>query len=123
MVGCLLEGLSLWDVFLGEMVFFIKIIWFVWLVVFLVIGEFDGFEGEVLFVVCFEELVFEVEVEYNGGFYLVIDVDLVFGKFVYLFVKLFCVVGRLCLVFMCVFFIYWFFFFVEDLLIDFEVCF
>uniref|UniRef100_A0A2K5K706 PDZ domain-containing protein 8 n=2 Tax=Colobus angolensis palliatus TaxID=336983 RepID=A0A2K5K706_COLAP len=70
---------------------------------------------------CPEELAFEAEVEYNGGFHLAIDVDLVFGKSAYLFVKLSRVVGRLRLVFTRVPFTHWFFSFVEDPLIDFEV--
>lgn len=53
------------------------------------------------------------------GFHLAIDVDLVFGKSAYLFVKLSRVVGRLRFVLTRVPFTHWFFSFVEDLLIDF----
>ncbi|XP_033037470.1 PDZ domain-containing protein 8 isoform X1 [Trachypithecus francoisi] len=119
--GRLLEGLSLRDVFLGETVPFIKTIRLVRPVVPSATGEPDGPEGEALPAACPEELAFEAEVEYNGGFHLAIDVDLVFGKSAYLFVKLSRVVGRLRLVFTRVPFTHWFFSFVEDPLIDFEV--
>ncbi|XP_056147978.1 PDZ domain-containing protein 8 [Lampris incognitus] len=68
-----------------------------------------------------EELNFEVDLEYNGGFHLAIDVDLVFGKSAYLFVKMTRVVGRLRLQFTRVPFSHWSFSFLEDPLIDFEV--
>uniref|UniRef100_A0A250Y6W9 PDZ domain containing 8 n=1 Tax=Castor canadensis TaxID=51338 RepID=A0A250Y6W9_CASCN len=119
--GRLLEGLSLRDVFLGETVPFIKTIRLVRPVVASATGEPDGPEGEALPATCPEELAFEAEVEYNGGFHLAIDVDLVFGKSAYLFVKLSRVVGRLRFVFTRVPFTHWFFSFVEDPLIDFEV--
>ena len=68
-----------------------------------------------------EELNFEVDLEYNGGFHLAIDVDLVFGKSAYLFVKMTRVVGRLKLQFTRMPFTHWSFAFLEDPLIDFEV--
>ncbi|XP_053440653.1 PDZ domain-containing protein 8 [Nycticebus coucang] len=118
--GRLLEGLSLREVFLGDTVPFIKTIRLVRPVVPSTTGEADP-EGEALPAACPDELAFEAEVEYNGGFHLAIDVDLVFGKSAYLFVKLSRVVGRLRLVFTRVPFTHWFFSFVEDPLIDFEV--
>lgn len=119
--GRLLEGLSLRDVFLGEAVPFIKTIRLLRPVVPSATGESDGPEGEALPATSPEELAFEAEVEYNGGFHLAIDVDLVFGKSAYLFVKLSRVVGRLRFVLTRVPFTHWFFSFVEDPLIDFEV--
>uniref|UniRef100_A0A6I8PK65 PDZ domain containing 8 n=1 Tax=Ornithorhynchus anatinus TaxID=9258 RepID=A0A6I8PK65_ORNAN len=68
-----------------------------------------------------EELSFEVQLDYTGGFHLAIDVDLVFGKSAYLFVKLSRVAGKLRLVFTRLPFTHWSFSFVEDPLIDFEV--
>ncbi|XP_038614443.1 PDZ domain-containing protein 8 [Tachyglossus aculeatus] len=68
-----------------------------------------------------EELSFEVQLDYPGGFHLAIDVDLVFGKSAYLFVKLSRVVGKLRLVFTRRPFTHWSFSFVEDPLIDLEV--
>uniref|UniRef100_A0A3Q3WKI2 Uncharacterized protein n=1 Tax=Mola mola TaxID=94237 RepID=A0A3Q3WKI2_MOLML len=67
-----------------------------------------------------EELNFEVDIEYNGGFHLAIDVDLVFGKSAYLFVKMQRVVGRLRLQFARLPFTHWSFSFLEDPLVDFE---
>lgn len=68
-----------------------------------------------------EELNFEVDLEYNGGFHLAIDVDLVFGKSAYLFVKMRRVIGRLRLQFTRIPFTHWSFSFLEDPLVDFEV--
>ena len=68
-----------------------------------------------------EELNFEVDLEYNGGFHLAIDVELVFGKSAYLFVKMTRVMGRLRLQFTRTPFSHWSFSFLEDPLIDFEV--
>lgn len=68
-----------------------------------------------------DELNFEVELEYNGGFHLAIDVDLVFGKSAYLFVKMRRVVGRLRLQFTRRPFTHWSFAFMDDPFIDFEV--
>lgn len=119
--GRLLEGLSLRDVFLGDTVPFIKTIRLVRPVVASATGEPDGAEPDAPPASCPEELAFEAEVEYNGGFHLAIDVDLVFGKSAYLFVKLSRVVGRLRFVLTRVPFTHWFFSFVEDPLIDFEV--
>ncbi|XP_072292262.1 PDZ domain-containing protein 8-like [Eucyclogobius newberryi] len=68
-----------------------------------------------------EELNFEVDLEYNGGFHLAIDVDLVFGKSAYLFVKMRRVMGRLRLQFTRKPFTHWSFSFLEDPLVDFEV--
>ncbi|XP_070696956.1 PDZ domain-containing protein 8 [Pempheris klunzingeri] len=67
-----------------------------------------------------EELNFEVDIEYNGGFHLAIDVELVFGKSAYLFVKMKRVVGRLRLQFTRMPFSHWSFSFLEDPLVDFE---
>lgn len=119
--GRLLEGLSLRDVFLGDTVPYIKTIRLVRPVVASGTGEPDDPDGDALPATCPEELAFEAEVEYNGGFHLAIDVDLVFGKSAYLFVKLSRVVGRLRFVLTRVPFTHWFFSFVEDPLIDFEV--
>lgn len=119
--GRLLEGLSLRDVFLGETVPFIKTIRLLRPVVPSAAAEPDGPDGEALPAASPEELAFEAEVEYHGGFHLAIDVDLVFGKSAYLFVKLSRVVGRLRFVLTRVPFTHWFFSFVEDPLIDFEV--
>nr|XP_054311850.1 PDZ domain-containing protein 8-like [Pongo pygmaeus] len=119
--GRLLEGLSLRDVFLGETVPFIETIRLVRTLVPSATGEPDGPEGEALPAACPEELAFEAEVEYKGGFHLAIHVDLVLGKSAYLFVKLSRVVGRLRLVFTRVPFTHWFFSFVEDPLMDFNV--
>uniref|UniRef100_A0A8C5P5G2 PDZ domain-containing protein 8 n=1 Tax=Jaculus jaculus TaxID=51337 RepID=A0A8C5P5G2_JACJA len=122
--GRLLEGLSLRDVFLGEAVPFVKTIRLVRpVLVAPSAGEPDGPDvGDTLPpAACPEELAFEADVEYAGGFHLAIDVDLVFGKSAYLFVKLSRVVGRLRFVFTRVPFTHWFFSFVEDPLIDFEV--
>ncbi|XP_061692890.1 PDZ domain-containing protein 8 [Syngnathoides biaculeatus] len=68
-----------------------------------------------------EELNFEVDIEYNGGFHLAIDVELVFWKSAYLFVKMRRVVGKLRLQFTRVPFTHWSFAFLEDPLVDFEV--
>lgn len=68
-----------------------------------------------------EEINFEVDIEYNGGFHLAIDVELVFGKSAYLFVKMRRVVGRLRLQFTRMPFSHWSFSFLEDPLVDFEV--
>lgn len=68
-----------------------------------------------------EELNFEVDLEYNGGFHLAIDVELVFGKSAYLFVKMTRVMGRLRLQFTRTPFSHWSFSFLDDPLIDFEV--
>ncbi|XP_067858240.1 PDZ domain-containing protein 8 [Heptranchias perlo] len=68
-----------------------------------------------------DELNFEVDLEYNGGFHLAIDVDLVFGKSAYLFVKMRRVVGRLRLQFTRRPFTHWSFAFMDDPFIDFEV--
>lgn len=67
-----------------------------------------------------EELNFEVDIEYNGGFHLAIDVELVFGKSAFLFVKMKRVVGRLRLQFTRMPFSHWSFSFLEDPLVDFE---
>lgn len=68
-----------------------------------------------------EELNFEVDLEYNGGFHLAIDVELVFGKSAYLFVKMRRVVGKMRLQFTRMPFSHWSFSFLEDPLVDFEV--
>ncbi|KAM6916537.1 PDZ domain-containing protein 8 [Xenentodon cancila] len=106
--GRLLEGLSLRDVSLGNSLPVFKS---AKLMKPLHLNE-DGMP---------EELNFEVEIEYNGGFHLAIDVDLVFGKSAYLFVKMRRVVGRLRLQFTRMPFSHWSFSFLEDPLVDFEV--
>lgn len=110
--GRLLEGLSLRDVCLGE-----------------ALPVFTGVRllgpavppGGDESAVAPEELAFEVQLEYNGGFHLAIDVDLVFGKSAYLFVKISRVLGRLRLAFTRLPFTHWSFCFLEDPLMDFEV--
>ncbi|XP_075389987.1 PDZ domain-containing protein 8 [Tenrec ecaudatus] len=119
--GRLLEGLSLRDVFLGEAVPFIKTVRLLRPVAPAAGAPPDGADGGELPAAPPEELAFEAELEYHGGFHLAIDVDLVFGKSAYLFVKLSRVVGRLRFVLTRVPFTHWFFSFVEDPLIDFEV--
>ncbi|XP_020337282.1 PDZ domain-containing protein 8 isoform X2 [Oncorhynchus kisutch] len=106
--GRLLEGLSLRDISLGNSLPVFKT---AKLMKPVSLNE-DGMP---------EELNFEVDLEYNGGFHLAIDVDLVFGKSAYLFVKMTRVVGRLKLQFTRMPFTHWSFAFLEDPLIDFEV--
>uniref|UniRef100_A0A146RXJ0 PDZ domain-containing protein 8 n=2 Tax=Fundulus heteroclitus TaxID=8078 RepID=A0A146RXJ0_FUNHE len=106
--GRLLEGLSLRDISLGNSLPVFKT---AKLIKPVQLDE-DGMP---------EELNFEVDIEYNGGFHLAIDVDLVFGKSAYLFVKMRRVVGRLRLQFTRMPFSHWSFSFLEDPLIDFEV--
>ncbi|KAG5266774.1 hypothetical protein AALO_G00236070 [Alosa alosa] len=106
--GRLLEGLSLRDISLGNSLPVFKT---AKLIKPVSVNE-DGMP---------EELNFEVDLEYNGGFHLAIDVDLVFGKSAYLFVKMTRVVGRLKLQFTRMPFTHWSFSFLEDPLIDFEV--
>lgn len=106
--GRLLEGLSLRDVSLGNSVPVFKT---ARLMKPVAVNE-DNMP---------EELNFEVDLEYNGGFHLAIDVDLVFGKSAYLFVKMTRVAGRLKLQFTRMPFTHWSFSFLEDPLIDFEV--
>lgn len=106
--GRLLEGLSLRDISLGNSLPVFKT---ATLMKPVQLNE-DGVP---------EELNFEVDIEYNGGFHLAIDVELVFGKSAYLFVKMRRVVGRLRLQFTRVPFSHWSFSFLEDPLVDFEV--
>uniref|UniRef100_A0A1A8N5F0 PDZ domain containing 8 n=3 Tax=Nothobranchius rachovii TaxID=451742 RepID=A0A1A8N5F0_9TELE len=106
--GRLLEGLSLRDISLGNSLPLLK---GARLMKPVQMNE-DGMP---------EELNFEVDIEYSGGFHLAIDVDLVFGKSAYLFVKMRRVVGRLRLQFTRMPFSHWSFSFVEDPLVDFEV--
>ncbi|XP_029376461.1 PDZ domain-containing protein 8 [Echeneis naucrates] len=106
--GRLLEGLSLRDISLGNSLPVFKT---ATLMKPLHLDE-DGMP---------EELNFEVDIEYNGGFHLAIDVELVFGKSAYLFVKMRRVVGRLRLQFTRMPFSHWSFSFLEDPLVDFEV--
>ncbi|KAF7253423.1 PDZ domain-containing protein 8 [Varanus komodoensis] len=108
MTGKVLEGLSLRDVSLGNVIPFFKNIKILRPVT-------CSEEG------CPEELDFEVDVEYNGGFHLAIDADLVFGKSAYLFAKISRVVGRLRLVFTRLPFTHWSFTFVDEPVIDLEV--
>ncbi|XP_022620860.1 PDZ domain-containing protein 8 [Seriola dumerili] len=106
--GRLLEGLSLRDISLGNSLPVFKT---ATLMKPVHLNE-DGMP---------EELNFEVDLEYNGGFHLAIDVELVFGKSAYLFVKMRRVVGRLRLQFTRMPFSHWSFSFLEDPLVDFEV--
>lgn len=106
--GRLLEGLSLRDVSLGDSVPVFKTARLVRPVQL----DHGGMP---------EELSFEVDLEYAGGFHLAVDVDLVFGKSAYLFVKMRRVAGRLRLRFSRLPFTHWSFAFVEDPLVDFEV--
>ncbi|KAG7472943.1 PDZ domain-containing protein 8 [Solea senegalensis] len=106
--GRLLEGLSLRDISLGNSLPVFKS---ATLMKPVHVNE-DGMP---------EELNFEVDIEYNGGFHLAIDVELVFGKSAYLFVKMRRVVGRLRLQFTRMPFSHWSFSFLDDPLVDFEV--
>ncbi|XP_062988777.1 PDZ domain-containing protein 8 [Elgaria multicarinata webbii] len=108
MTGKVLEGLSLRDVSFGNVVPLFKNIKILRPVT-------CSEEG------CPEELDFEVDVEYSGGFHLAIDADLVFGKSAYLFAKISRVVGRLRLVFTRLPFTHWSFTFVDEPVIDLEV--
>ncbi|NXC34949.1 PDZD8 protein, partial [Campylorhamphus procurvoides] len=108
MTGKVLEGLSLREVSLGDVLPVFKSVKLMRPVV-------CNEEG------CPEELGFEVDLEYNGGFHLAIDADLVFGKSAYLFVKISRVMGKLKLVFTRLPFTHWFFSFMEDPVIVFEV--
>ncbi|XP_077206003.1 PDZ domain-containing protein 8 [Paroedura picta] len=108
MTGKVLEGLSLRDVSLGDVVPLFKNIKLLRPVV-------CNEEG------CPEELDFEVDIEYSGGFHLAIDADLVFGKSAYLFVKISKIVGRLRLVFTRLPFTHWSFTFVDEPVIGFDV--
>lgn len=105
--GRLLEGLSLRDISLGNSLPVFKT---ARLMKPVHVNE-DGMP---------EELNFEVDIEYSGGFHLAIDVELVFGKSAYLFVKMRRVVGRLRLQFTRMPFSHWSFSFLEDPLVDFE---
>ncbi|XP_009932950.2 PDZ domain-containing protein 8 [Opisthocomus hoazin] len=106
--GKVLEGLSLRDVSLGDVLPIFKAIKLIRPVA-------CNDEG------CPEELGFEVDLEYNGGFHLAIDADLVFGKSAYLFVKISRVMGKLKLVFTRLPFTHWSFSFMDDPVIVFEV--
>ncbi|KAM6092325.1 PDZ domain-containing protein 8 [Theristicus caerulescens] len=108
MTGKVLEGLSLRDVSLGNVLPIFKAVKLIRPVV-------CNEEG------CPEELGFEVDLEYNGGFHLAIDADLVFGKSAYLFVKISRVMGKLKLVFTRLPFTHWSFSFMDDPVILFEV--
>ncbi|NWY62877.1 PDZD8 protein, partial [Chionis minor] len=108
MTGKVLEGLSLRDVSLGNVLPVFKAVKLIRPVV-------CNEEG------CPEELGFEVDLEYNGGFHLAIDADLVFGKSAYLFVKISQVTGKLKLVFTRLPFTHWSFSFMDDPVILFEV--
>ncbi|XP_071419956.1 PDZ domain-containing protein 8 [Pithys albifrons albifrons] len=108
MTGKVLEGLSLREVSLGDVLPVFKSVK-------LIRPVSCNEEG------CPDELGFEVDLEYNGGFHLAIDADLVFGKSAYLFVKISRVMGRLKLVFTRLPFTHWFFSFMDDPVILFEV--
>ncbi|XP_069719288.1 PDZ domain-containing protein 8 [Phaenicophaeus curvirostris] len=106
--GKLLEGLSLKEVSLGNTLPVFKAV----KLIRPVLCNEDG---------CPEELGFEIDLEYNGGFHLAIDADLVFDKSAYLFVKISRVTGKLKLVFTRQPFTHWFFSFMDDPVIAFEV--
>lgn len=106
--GRLLEGLNLREVSLGDSVPVVKSARLMRPVHL----DDSGMPGE---------LNFEVDLEYAGGFHLAVDVDLVFGKSAYLFVKMRRVAGRLRLRFSRFPFTHWSFSFLEDPLVDFEV--
>uniref|UniRef100_A0A8C5S9H9 PDZ domain containing 8 n=1 Tax=Laticauda laticaudata TaxID=8630 RepID=A0A8C5S9H9_LATLA len=106
--GKVLEGLSLRDVSFGNVIPLFKNIKILRPVT-------CNEEG------CPEELDFEVDLEYDGGFHLAIDADLVFGKSAYLFAKISKIVGRVRLVFTRIPFTHWSFAFAEEPLIDLEV--
>ncbi|NXY15440.1 PDZD8 protein, partial [Atrichornis clamosus] len=108
MTGKVLEGLSLREVSLGDVLPVFKSVK-------LIRPVSCNAEG------CPDELSFEVDLEYNGGFHLAIDADLVFGKSAYLFVKISRVMGKLKLVFARMPFTHWFFSFMDDPVILFEV--
>ncbi|NXF00626.1 PDZD8 protein, partial [Smithornis capensis] len=108
MTGKVLEGLSLREVSLGDVLPVFKCVKLIRPVA-------CNDEG------CPDELGFEVDLEYNGGFHLAIDADLVFGKSAYLFVKISRVMGKLKLVFTRLPFTHWFFSFMDDPVILFEV--
>uniref|UniRef100_UPI00398EC997 PDZ domain-containing protein 8 n=1 Tax=Pristiophorus japonicus TaxID=55135 RepID=UPI00398EC997 len=113
--GRLLEGLSLRDISLGNALPVFRSARLLQQPLYPGLGQED--EGGAVP----EELNFEVDLEYNGGFHLAIDVDLVFGKSAYLFVKMRRVAGRLRLQFTRRPFTHWSFAFMDDPLIDFEV--
>ncbi|KAL4641119.1 PDZ domain-containing protein 8 [Arapaima gigas] len=106
--GRLLEGLSLRDVSLGDSLPVVRAARLVTPVE----RDADGLPNE---------LNFELDIEYKGGFHLAVDVDLVFGKSAYLFVKMRRVAGRVRLQFTRTPFTHWSFAFLEEPLIDFEV--
>ncbi|XP_067995382.1 PDZ domain-containing protein 8 [Melanerpes formicivorus] len=108
MTGKVLEGLSLREVSLGDVLPIFKSVKLIHPVV-------CNEEGAP------DELGFEVDLEYNGGFHLAIDADLVFGKSAYLFVKISRVMGKLKLVFTRLPFTHWSFSFMDDPVILFEV--
>lgn len=62
-----------------------------------------------------KELDIVFDFEYIGGCYMVIQVDFVFNKFVYVVVKLVFLKGRVRLQLSRYFFLYWFFVFYEVL--------
>ncbi|XP_036593056.1 PDZ domain-containing protein 8 isoform X2 [Trichosurus vulpecula] len=120
--GRLLEGLGLREVSLGHSMPYIKTIRLLQPVVPSFASEAEVIDGaDELPTASPEELIFELDVEYNGGFHLAIDVDLVFGKSAYLFVKLSHMVGKMRLVFTRLPFTHWAFTFVEEPVMDLEV--
>ncbi|XP_066478309.1 PDZ domain-containing protein 8 [Tiliqua scincoides] len=106
--GKVLEGLSLRDVCLGDVVPVFRNV--------KLLRPVTCTEDS-----CPEELDFEVDMEYSGGFHLAIDADLVFGKSAYLFVRITKMEGRVRLVFTRLPFTHWSFTFVDEPLMDFEV--
>ncbi|XP_068955145.1 PDZ domain-containing protein 8 isoform X1 [Petaurus breviceps papuanus] len=120
--GRLLEGLGLREVSLGHAMPYIKTVRLLQPVVPSFASDIELVDGaDELPAASPEELIFELDVEYSGGFHLAIDVDLVFGKSAYLFVKLSHMTGRLRLVFTRLPFTHWAFSFVEEPVMDLEV--
>ncbi|XP_044521557.1 PDZ domain-containing protein 8 [Gracilinanus agilis] len=121
--GRVLEGLSLREVYLGQAVPFVRTVRLLRPVVPSYTGEPEAstHSPDELPTACPEELIFELDVEYNGGFHMAIDVDLVFGKSAYLYVKLARMKGKIQLVFTRTPFTHWAFSFVDDPVMDLEV--
>ncbi|XP_001377292.3 PDZ domain-containing protein 8 isoform X2 [Monodelphis domestica] len=121
--GRVLEGLSLREVYLGQAVPFVRTVRLLRPVVPSYTGEPEAStkSHEELPTACPEELIFELDIEYNGGFHMAIDVDLVFGRSAYLFVKLARMKGKIQLIFTRTPFTHWAFSFVEEPVMDLEV--
>ncbi|XP_078717702.1 PDZ domain-containing protein 8-like [Lampetra fluviatilis] len=107
-VGRLIEGLSLRDVSLGDTLPVFSSV---------VMHEPDPVPEKNVP----EQLDLEVDVEYSGGFHLAVDVDLVFGKSAYLFVRVARVAGRVRLRFSHLPFTHWSFAFIREPELEFDV--